>query len=72
MPIANMTIGGIPTDESGRVVNGSWDSAVKGLFAADDAACSGLHGAALNSGDHLLGAITSGETAGRRCYTCII
>ena len=64
MPIANMTIGGIPTDASGRVVNGGWDSIVKGLYAAGDAACSGLHGAALNSGDHLLGAISSGDAAG--------
>ena len=69
MPIANMTIGGIPTDGLGRVVNGGWDSTVKGLFAAGDAACSGLHGAALNSGDHLLGAIESGKSAGGAAAT---
>ena len=69
MPIANVTIGGIPTDASGQVVNGDWTSKVKGLFAAGDAACSGLHGAALNSGDHLLGAITSGESAGSAAAT---
>ena len=69
MPIANMTIGGIPTDGLGRVVNGGWDSTVEGLFAAGDAACSGLHGAALNSGDHLLGAIVSGKSAGGAAAT---
>ena len=69
MPIANMTIGGIPTDGLGRVVNGGWDSTVEGLFAAGDAACSGLHGAALNSGDHLLGAIASGKSAGGAAAT---
>ena len=69
VPIANMTIGGIPTDALGRVVNGGWDSTVKGLFAAGDAACSGLHGAALNSGDHLLGAIASGKSAGGAAAT---
>ena len=64
MPIANVTIGGIPTDAEGHVVNGVWKSIVSGLFAAGDTACSGFHGAALNSGDHLLGAIASGESSG--------
>ena len=64
MPIAGPTIGGVPTDASGNVINGSWNTPLSGLFAAGDAACSGLHGAALNSGDHLLGALTSGSTAG--------
>ncbi len=64
MPIAGPTIGGIPTDASGQAINGTWDSPLPGLFAAGDAACSGLHGAALNSGDHLLGALASGATAG--------
>ncbi|MEE2747975.1 MAG: FAD-binding protein [Candidatus Thermoplasmatota archaeon] len=64
MPIAGTTIGGLPTDASGNVVNGSWDSTLKGLFAAGDAACSGLHGASINSGDHLLGSLTSGSIAG--------
>ena len=64
MPIAGITLGGVPTDASGNVINGSWNAPLSGLFAAGDAACSGLHGAALNSGDHLLGALTSGLTAG--------
>jgi len=64
MPIAGPTIGGIPTDASGNVINGSWNTLLPGLYAAGDAACSGLHGAALNSGDHLLGALASGSTAG--------
>jgi succinate dehydrogenase/fumarate reductase flavoprotein subunit len=65
MPIAGPTIGGIPTDASGNVINGSWDAILPGLFAAGDAACSGLHGASLNSGDHLLGALASGSVSGK-------
>ncbi len=64
MPRAGPSIGGIPVNASCSVVNGSWDDSIEGLFAAGDAACSGLHGAAINSGDHLLGSITSGTTAG--------
>ncbi len=63
-PMVGPTIGGIPIDASGNVINGAWDTTLPGLFAAGDAACSGLHGAALNSGDHLLGALASGTTAG--------
>ena len=69
MPIVGPTIGGIPTDASGQVINGTWDSPLSGLFAAGDAACSGLHGAALNSGDYLLGALSSGATAGTSAAT---
>ena len=64
LPIAGSTIGGIPVDVSGNVINGSWDTPLPGLFAAGDAACSGLHGAAVNSGDHLLGALSSGVISG--------
>ena len=64
MPTVAMTIGGIPTDSSGRVVDSDWGVAVPGLFAAGDAACSGLHGAVVNSGDRLLGALSSGVAAG--------
>jgi len=63
MPIVSTTIGGLPTDPSGNVCSSDWDI-VPGLFAAGDAACTGMHGAAINSGDHLLGALTSGSVAG--------
>jgi succinate dehydrogenase / fumarate reductase flavoprotein subunit len=58
------TIGGIPTDGNGQVVNGDWDSVIPGLFAAGDAACSGFHGAASSCGNRLLDAIAGGENAG--------
>ena len=63
MPSVSTTIGGLPTDLSGNVCSFDWDK-IPGLFAAGDAACTGLHGAAINSGDHLLGALTSGSIAG--------
>ena len=63
MPSVSTTIGGLPTDISGNVCSFDWDK-IPGLFAAGDAACTGLHGAAINSGDHLLGALTSGSIAG--------
>jgi succinate dehydrogenase / fumarate reductase flavoprotein subunit len=69
MPRAGPSIGGVPINAAGSVVNGSWNSSIRGLFAAGDAACSGLHGAAMNSGDHLLGSITSGMTAGQSAAT---
>ncbi len=63
MPIVSTTIGGLPTNLVGNVCDIEWRE-VEGLFAAGDAACTGFHGASLNSGDHLLGALTSGEVAG--------
>ena len=62
-PIVSTTIGGLPTNPSGNVCSFEWDI-IPGLFAAGDAACTGLHGASVNSGDHLLGALTSGSLAG--------
>ncbi|MFL2946779.1 MAG: FAD-binding protein [Candidatus Poseidoniales archaeon] len=62
-PIVSTTIGGLPTNPSGNVCSFEWDI-IPGLFAAGDAACTGLHGASMNSGDHLLGALTSGSVAG--------
>lgn len=64
MPTVDQTIGGIPTDADGAVINRDWNALVPGLFAAGDAACSGLHGAAANSGDHMLGALDGGATSG--------
>ena len=64
MPTVDQTIGGIPTDADGAVINRDWNALVPGLFAAGDAACSGLHGAAANSGDHMLGALAVGATSG--------
>jgi len=62
-PRVSTTIGGLPTNPSGNVCSFEWEI-IRGLFAAGDAACTGLHGASMNSGDHLLGALTSGSVAG--------
>ena len=63
MPTVSTTIGGLLTNPSGNVCTSDWDI-IPGIFAAGDAACTGMHGAAINSGDHLLGALTSGSVAG--------
>ena len=67
-PIVSTTIGGLPTNPSGNVCSFEWD-VIRGLFAAGDAACTGLHGASMNSGDHLLGALSSGSVAGTTAAT---
>lgn len=63
MPTISHTIGGIPINTSGQVID-SGGSEVPGLYAAGDAACSGLHGASANSGDRVLAAISEGASAG--------
>ena len=60
----NQTLGGIATDEYGRAVIGSWSRWFTGLYAAGDAACSGLNGAGVLPGNRLLDALTGGSSAG--------
>ena len=62
---ASFGIGGLPTDEHGRVVDGSWTRWFTGLYAAGGAACTGLHGANVLPGNALLDELTSGLAAGR-------
>ncbi len=61
----NQTFGGIATDEHGRAVIGSWSRWFTGLYAAGDAACSGLNGAGSLPGNRLLDALTGGSSAGK-------
>lgn len=63
-PIPNHTIGGLPTDECGRVVLQSWARWFTGLYAAGTASSSGLHGADVLEGNRLLEALAVGEAAG--------
>ena len=63
-PIPTHTIGGLPTDEHGRVVLQSWARWFTGLYAAGSASSSGLHGADVLEGNRLLEAIAVGEAAG--------
>ena len=44
---------------------GAWSRWFTGLYAAGDAACTGLHGAAPLAGNRLLDALTSGAAAGK-------
>ena len=62
---ADSTLGGLPTDELGRVVIGSWSRWFTGLFAAGDTSCSGFHGAGLLQGNRLLDSLVGGNSAGQ-------
>jgi succinate dehydrogenase/fumarate reductase flavoprotein subunit len=62
--VVGHTIGGLPVDGMGRCVVGTWSRWFTGLYAAGDAACTGLHGAAALPGNRLLDALTSGASAG--------
>jgi succinate dehydrogenase/fumarate reductase flavoprotein subunit len=63
-PRPNHTLGGLSTDENGRVVLQTWSRWFTGVYAAGDASSSGLHGADVLAGNRLLEAICSGESAG--------
>lgn len=63
-PVPTHTLGGLPTDEHGRVVLQSWARWFTGLYSAGSAASSGLHGADVLQGNRLLDAIAGGEAAG--------
>ncbi|MBL6733544.1 MAG: FAD-binding protein [Candidatus Poseidonia sp.] len=68
VPLASVvghTLGGLPVDGSGRCVVGAWSRWFTGLYAAGDAACTGLHGAAALPGNRLLDALQSGSAAGQ-------
>ncbi len=58
------TIGGIPVDENCRVIINEWNRWFTGLYAVGDAACSGIHGASIASGNRILDSISGGALAG--------
>lgn len=64
-PVVGHTIGGLPVDGQGRCVVGTWARWFTGLYAAGDAACTGLHGAGPLPGNRLLDALASGVAAGK-------
>ena len=64
-PSVSAIIGGIPIDEHGRAMHGEWGNWMTGLYAAGDAACSGMHGASIAWGNRLLDDLVGGLDAGR-------
>ena len=71
-PVPSQTLGGLPTDEHGRVVLQSWARWFTGLYSAGSAASSGLHGADVLQGNRLLDSIAGGEAAGAHAAEWII
>ncbi|MDP6870130.1 MAG: FAD-binding protein [Candidatus Poseidoniaceae archaeon] len=63
-PQVSTTLGGIVTDEHGRAIVEKWSRWFTGLYAAGDAACSGVHGAGMITGNRLLDALSGGAAAG--------
>ncbi len=64
-PTAHYSMGGIPTDLDGRVLAGSNDTPVPGLFAAGECACVSVHGANRLGTNSLLDASVFGRRAGK-------
>jgi len=63
-PVPSHTIGGLSVDLNGRCVIGTWARWFTGLYAAGDAACTGMHGAAALPGNRMLDGLSSGLAAG--------
>jgi succinate dehydrogenase / fumarate reductase flavoprotein subunit len=63
-PTAHYAMGGIPTDTDGRVVVGSEETVVPGLYAAGECACVSVHGANRLGTNSLLDLVVFGRRAG--------
>jgi succinate dehydrogenase / fumarate reductase flavoprotein subunit len=63
-PTAHYAMGGIPTDTDGRVVVGSDEEVVPGLYAAGECACVSVHGANRLGTNSLLDLVVFGRRAG--------
>jgi len=61
----SMSIGGIAVDEQSRAVVGKWSRWFTGLYAAGQAANTGLHGASALPGNSFLDSVASGYAAGK-------
>ena len=65
LPTAHYAMGGIPTDEKGRVVQDAAGTVVKGLYAAGECACVSVHGANRLGTNSLLDLVVLGRRAGQ-------
>jgi succinate dehydrogenase / fumarate reductase flavoprotein subunit len=63
-PTAHYGMGGIPTDTDGRVVTGSDEKPVPGLYAAGECACVSVHGANRLGTNSLLDIVVFGRRGG--------
>jgi succinate dehydrogenase / fumarate reductase flavoprotein subunit len=64
-PTAHYSMGGIPTDNDGRVLAEAGGALVEGFFAAGECACVSVHGANRLGTNSLLDASVFGRRAGR-------
>jgi len=64
-PTAHYAMGGIPTDVDGRVVTGSEEEPVPGLYAAGECACVSVHGANRLGTNSLLDIVVFGRRGGK-------
>jgi len=65
LPTAHYAMGGIPTDEQGRVVQDGAGTVVNGLYAAGECACVSVHGANRLGTNSLLDLVVFGRRAGQ-------
>ncbi len=59
------SLGGLLTDERGRVLMGSWNSWATGLWAAGSIGSAGFHGSSYLAGNRLLADVISGSICGK-------
>ncbi len=64
-PTAHYAMGGIPTDNWGRVIRDEQNTAVPGLYAAGECACVSVHGANRLGTNSLVDILVFGRRAGR-------
>ncbi|MEN2986405.1 MAG: succinate dehydrogenase flavoprotein subunit [Thermodesulfovibrionaceae bacterium] len=65
VPTAHYAMGGIPTDNDGRVLKDVDGSVVEGLYAAGECACVSVHGANRLGCNSLLDTVVFGRRAGK-------
>jgi succinate dehydrogenase / fumarate reductase, flavoprotein subunit len=68
-PTAHYAMGGIPTDVDARVVTGTEEASVPGLYAAGECACVSVHGANRLGTNSLLDIIVFGRRGGDHMAT---
>ncbi|MBJ24286.1 MAG: hypothetical protein CMB64_06410 [Euryarchaeota archaeon] len=64
VPKVELTIGGLPVDEHGRVIKGNWDTWYTGLYSVGNPSCSGVNGTGIIAGNRLMEDIVGGFSAG--------